>query len=339
LATSLTIEFNAPRDVERAQSDSRFDSVLHVFAKDWHGIRAATSCLPGLKVGIPHDKLLPGLDLHTIESVLTTHRVANVIYQGYSRAAHELARILYMDFGPRLNQFVVTHVSPAQFEHTFELQMLGLMREHLRKGVFKRVASVKPRFSDSVDFIDRETIFNCGPRATQRPTLPGCSDYVFVPLENTWRKNLYVNVLGGMASRASRVLCVNQPSYLQLVSDIDRVEVIGWHPAASLLEIMRSAACVLNVTMTECQPMTQLESLSVGTPCLTGPLRIPALASHELTRLSEVGVLDDPLVLGRAIDRVLDLRQRDEDGLQEMIRDFLALRLRLCTASYVNLLS
>lgn len=336
----VKIQYNAPRDVERAHSDERFDRVLHVFSSDWHGIRSATSCVPGLKLGIPHDRPLSGLELHSIISIIVSNRVQNIIYQGYSSSAHKLAEILAGDFGATLNQYVITHVSPSQFEHLFELEMLGLIQSHVRSRVFRRAASVKPKFHETVGFFDRGTIYNCGPRAKLPVSKLGCyCNYAFVPVENTWRKNLYVNLVGAIASEVDEVLCVNAPSFLEHVVKLDKVRVVGWQTPATLLGYMRSALCVLNVTLIECQPMTQLEAAAVGTPCITGPLRIEELKDHELTRLTEIDILDEPRVVAKAINNIKAYRDRDEAGFQALLADFLEQRLRLCLDSYSNLLS
>ena len=338
--SSCSVEFNAPRDTRYAHTDERFASTLHVFAREWHGIRSATACLPGLKLAVPHERALTGLELHAIEGLISRFRVGSVIYQGYSPTVDGLAKIISTNFGVQVRQFAVTHVSPPQFEHLFELEMLGLLRSALANGVLTAVASVKPGFWKSVAFVRPATIFNCAPTLNPGSSLPGCSDYALVPIENSWRKNLYVNVLAALASNARRILCVNEPSRLgEVVEQLDRVAVIGWHSPQELWEIMRSAACVMNVTVTECQPMMQLESLAVGTPCLTGRLGIKELSDHEITRLTEVSVLDDPARIGAQIDVILQRRRADEAGLQAGISDYLRERLKLCIQSYERLLS
>lgn len=78
------IIFNAASDVARAHHHPDLDQVLHVFDVHWHGIRSATACLPGHKLGISH-KYTPSADaLNFLSSYLDQHQIRQICYQGFS---------------------------------------------------------------------------------------------------------------------------------------------------------------------------------------------------------------------------------------------------------------
>src|ERR1700722_11333164 len=128
------IVFNEDRDIIPAHEDNALEAVLHVFDCDWHGIRAATACLPGGKLGISHTSAFSGEEIRHIEGLIYRHKFRTICYQGYSQHADELAGILHKDLGSELRQYVVTHVSSAQFEHTFELEMLKRIHSKVERG-------------------------------------------------------------------------------------------------------------------------------------------------------------------------------------------------------------
>jgi hypothetical protein len=327
--------FGADRDVQVAHEDAAFDGVLHIFDRHWHGIRSATGCLPGRKLGISHKKNLDGSELRHIEGLIYKWGIHTVCYQGYSETADSLVGIIHESLGGDIRQFCITHVTSSQFENHFEMHMLGRMVTRLREGKLRRLGSVKPDFASVCHPFWSGTIINLPPAMRRStPVLRAC-DTVLIPLENSWRKNLYTNVLAADAvPEVSRILTVNQPSFLDEVVQSMKLRVIGFQSPQVLLGYMASSGLVMNVTLAECQPMSQLESLSVGTPCLTGPLCLPGFSDHPLGQLMEVTVLDSPGQIAPKIATIMQLWRNDPTQLQEMIADFLEKRIAAGINSY-----
>jgi glycosyltransferase involved in cell wall biosynthesis len=231
----------------------------------------------------------------------------------------------------------VTHVTTSQFEHQFEIRMQQRIRERLHTGILQKAASVKPNFSAFMKEVSEVTIINIAPNLYHitDPWPARDRQAVLVPLENTWRKNLYTNIIAAeYAESVDRVLTVNFPSELDYVFPMRKTETIGFQTPLGLLRYMASVGVVLNATFTECQPMAQLEALAVGTPCITGPLRLAGLSSHPLAVLCEVTELDDPGLLATKIERLIFEWRSDPDGLCEMTRDFCQRRLAAGLESY-----
>ncbi|MCR9054971.1 MAG: hypothetical protein NXI26_24200 [bacterium] len=334
------VDFNAPRDVEYAHEVQEFERVLHIFDGGWHGIRSATGCLPGHKLAIDHSGPFDNAAARHAIGLIFKHSIDRVVFQGFSHRAKDLAQVLFGDFGDCLPMYVVTHVSASQFEHAFEMEMLKELFELKRIGIIKKVGSVKPGFGQAFESIDNELLINAPPNLR----IGGHADLrdrgaVLVPVENTWRKNLYVNMLASLSSESvDHVYAVNQPSGLENLSDLKKVKVVGFMKPSDLLDFMASVAAVMNVTLIECQPMTKLEAVAVGTPCITGRLNIPGISEHPYGKLTEVEALDRPDVIRGYLDRILSAWDADASEMIEMAADYGQTCTDLCLRSYANFL-
>jgi hypothetical protein len=321
--------FNEGRDTAVAHRDQALESVLHVMDRDWHGIRSATAALPGGKLAASHLNPLTPEETRLVIRTIRDHGYRAVCFQGYSPTTDRLAEDLHRAFGPGLGLFVVTHVTTSQFEHHFEMEMLERIHTRLEEGILVRVGSVKPDFHHFLQKTWPKCVLNVPPDLSRLiVALPRReTGTVFIPVENNWRKNLYTQVIAAQGSEKVRRIClVNWPNHLERLVDLDKVQLVGFQSLPGLLAHMRLAQVVANVSFSECQPMTQLEALAVGTPALVGPLRLPDFSTHPLSALCEIPDFDDPGILRGRLELIIDEWTRDPEGLSEMISDFLKLR-------------
>lgn len=341
------LQFNLERDVEYAHADPRFEKVLHIFDANWHGIRSASGATPGHKLAIDHRKSLEELDYRYLYGLIYNYGIDRVIFQGYSQVASSVCMALKREFGNKIQCHVITHVTTAQFEHYFEIEMLKLIRSQIDSGYIDRHGSVKPDFSKFLKWVWPGTIYNYFPNVPD-VALPRSSgripDFaghrtVFVSLENTFRKNLYTNIVAAaMSELVERIYSVNEPSGLAELVPYHKLRVIGFQNRAAMFKILERCDLALNVTFAECQPMTQLEAVAVGTPCLTGDLQLEELADLELTKLLTVSACDNPRVLAERIDRVLTMRRDETDRLQNAIHEHKERLLQLASSRYLSFL-
>jgi glycosyltransferase involved in cell wall biosynthesis len=105
------------------------------------------------------------------------------------------------------------------------------------------------------------------------------------------------------------------------------VVVTGALARSELFRLIQRMDVLLNVTLSECQPMTALEGLAHGVPCLTGPLSLGALDDHPYQQLVQVPGTVSLGDLTDAMERVLSLRAADPAGLTQMLEDY-SVRLR-----------
>lgn len=333
------ISFNDPRDLRLSHEHDQLRNVLHIFDADWHGIRSATGCLPGHKLAITHKRKLMGDEIRHIEGLIVRHGIRAICYQGYSHTADDLVTILSRTFSGYCRQYAVTHVTSAQFEHMFEMDMLSLMAARKREGMLRNLGSVKPDFHFVCPSFSPILLVNLAPRLQRTPRVLRVPTSAFVPVENTWRKNLYTSILAlERADAIERIFTVNEPSKLETVTPLKKVELVGYQSKVNLLGYMASCGLVMNTTLAECQPMTQLEALAVGTPTLTGPLLLGELSEHPLGKLTEMHSLDNPRELVEPVERIVSIWKNDPSEINEMIADNLALRRKLSFDSYLEFL-
>jgi hypothetical protein len=340
LVSQHGILFNAASDTVRAHRHPELDRVLHIFDVYWHGIRSATACLPGHKAAISH-KHLPDADALAYLCVyIAKHNISQVCYQGFSENALAIAKFLRNEFGAALSQYVITHVSPAQFQNHFEMIMIREMLNGLKSGVFQKLGSVKPRFSGVVPAFWPKTLINLAPNVGALPTLRN-PDTVLIPVENNWRKNLYTNALAGIhCEEITKVQVVNWPIEIANVVGVEKLEWLPFMRPPQILAQVASCAAILHASLIECQPMTQLEGLAVGTPCITARLGVHAeIDQHPLSQLCEVEFADDVGALSQTLTNICRYWRRDAAGLSAMIEDQLELRKHLSMQSYLEFLS
>ncbi len=340
LISEQGILFNTASDIERAHQHQDLNNVMHIFDVFWHGIRSATACLPGHKIAISHKQAVSGDGIHHLYAYLHKHQVQHICYQGFSENALKLAELLQQEFGSKIQQYVITHVSSAQFENQFEMLMLNKMLAGLKSGLFKRLGSVKPRFSSTIPEFFPQTLINLAPKIIPNISLRELNR-VLIPVENNWRKNLYTNVLAAVYSDAVQTInVVNWPNGIEDLVPSDKLEWIAFMRPSQMLSQAASSAAIMHASLIECQPMTQLEALAVGTPCINAKLGIHAeIEQHPLTKLCEVEFADDVGALSQTLTTVCQQWHTDPVGLQAMIKDHLTLRQSLSMQSYLDFIS
>lgn len=322
-----------------------FETVLHITHFEWHGIRHATAYSPGQKLLIPaeapleNEKTTPQGNKDSIVEEIERRGITHVLFQGYSENMDQLLLFLRAKFGDSLWIGVINHVTVGQFDNSFEMHMLALLFTRKAYGLIDAIASVKPNFGQVFPAVWDKLIYNYAPNIPPA-TFAKDSEIaaVYTPLDTGWRKNMFTNILAGLAAKnVDEVACTNFPHGLESITDLRRLRLVGYLRGPDLLVKMARCRLVLLATFAECQPMTQLEALAVGTPSMTRDLALDGFAEDPLSKLCTTTALDDPATLARDIERVIDA-SRDPAYIQEMIDDHLARRHQLASERYAALL-
>jgi glycosyltransferase involved in cell wall biosynthesis len=307
-----------------------FDTVVHIVHGDWHGIRKAAAYCPGHKLLIPAYEPISDDVKKEIARTLDQAGIKRIIFQGYSNNADELAVFLRATLDESVRLFVVTHVTSAQFDNYFEMEMQARLFMRIRFGTFDRLGSVKPDFSAAFPDYWPKTLLNFAPAVTPgqftKPKVEA-GYRTYIPLDVGWRKNMYTNALGCLITdRVERVDITNFPKGLESISDLSKLRMVGYLRGDTLLAHMAKSSVLVMGTLAECQPTTQVEALAVGTPVMTRMLGVSDFEDDPLSELTEMATLDNPRKISDSVNRLLDVMESDANIIPQMIRAHLKKR-------------
>ena len=319
-----TVLVNSATDTAWAQPDPALARLTHVFHQEWHGIRAASGYAPGQKIAITADRQLASSDLQRVVAECAVRQTDAIVFQGFSGNSEDLIRLIRREFGRSIRLYCVWHGSTSQFHFNHELDRFARLIELRAKGVLDGVGCVKPQMHLLSPHIHVQTVLNYPPRiAPENNSRAEIRRAALIPTPNNWWKNFYSNLF--VAANSPRLDAVYVTSAFARKEHLPiraRVVNIGPLRRPGLFRIIRRIDVMLNVTLSECQPMSALEGIAHGVPCLTGPLSLGTLDEHPYQRLVQVagtGSLGD---LSRALDRLLEMRERHPAELAQMLKNY-----------------
>ncbi|HET7786405.1 MAG TPA: methyltransferase domain-containing protein [Myxococcales bacterium] len=311
-----------PADVHWTHRDSRFSRVVHVYHQQWHGIRASAAYKPGQKLAITAERTLRAGEHADLIRAFEERLVRVAVFHGYSETADDIAQVLRRAFGGAISMYAVWHGNTSQLHGAYEVEALRRVLRSRSEGLLRGIGCVKP----GMHLVDRHIfpeVLLCMPplveAGARRSTGPRTA---LLPVPNDWRKNFYTNLFAAQASpRISRVLVTAEFVPVSRES-ADKVLRVPRPDRAQMFRLMRESDVVLNASLSECQPMTAVEGLALGTPCLTGPLGLGSLDAHPYQRLVQVRAVDSVAEVRDAIEAVLDARDQRGDELGGMMADY-----------------
>jgi hypothetical protein len=319
-APAFRVHLNAAEDTEHAHKVDGFDNVLHIFHEQWIGIRAAAGSLPGQKLAISTKGRIGRSGLRAFFDALKTSRAERFVVHGMSANAAYLIRRM-AEAGLSQQVYIVYHGNVAQWYFEPERKLAFEAIDLVRSGCVKRIHFMK-RNHDMVEGKSyAPMLLNMSPVvSTKASENSHSSGIAFMPGTNEWRKNLHCNALGAaMSPRVSTVLHYAKDVRLPSPHS-EKLRHIRFVNRRSTLELMTTCMMTLYVSLVECHPMVNLESESIGIPCLRGPLNIDVLEDHPYVVLVRVSDPSNPFEIRDCVVRVADVPAAE---IRELISDYL----------------
>jgi SAM-dependent methyltransferase len=317
-----SVLFDDHLDITWANPDPHFPRVVHIFHQEWHGLRAAAGYLPGHKLAIKSDPPLTAAECQQAIGKCLDQNISTVVFHGFSSNSQELAQIMRRVLGRGLHIVTVLQSTTAQFRHRFEIEVIERLLRLKRVGVIDAIASTKPGMHLLSDQIFPMTLLNLPPSHSQRSQAGGIKGSVLIPVPNDWRKNFYTNLYAATSTPQLKTVYVSA-EFARAEFERGRKIISLSNPSRhELFRYMRESDVVLNVTLSECQPMAALESLALGVPCLTGPLGLGDLDRHPYQQLVQICNVDSLASVRERIDNVLYLQENSAENLRQMMDDY-----------------
>jgi hypothetical protein len=168
---------------------------------------------------------------------------------------------------------------------------------------------------------------------------------VFMPLRNIWRKNFYSNYYAaGNHECVDKVVITcsgfnnDKESSLPIKANVELLNSGKGIARDMVYENIKKSDFVMNVTLSECQPMVLLEASTFNKPCLIGPIQYGNLDNHEYKKVVEVSYPDSIKCIEKHIGTICHLIDKEEINLREMIKDYKNEVTEQSKISYFNLM-
>ncbi len=274
--------------------------VVVVCHPDWRGVRTAAFSF--------REPVVECDDLarwgHHIIDQMRAHEVATIVVHGLPPgSAGFLANAHEAGIGTR----VVLHSSMTQHgAEPGEAEVADTVLALSRDGTIDRVGFVKAGLAEAFTALGYPVAYVPNrtpdmPQVTPLDLGPGFNVGLFT--ESFWRKNV-VTQLGAIAlldNATAHVLQRPDVAYLDRLSMVEH-GVVPWEKFISL---QASTDLNLYVTLSECHPISPIESYLSGVPALMSRTSDVFRSDPVLWDLTTVEIADDPAAIAAAAERLL----------------------------------
>lgn len=326
-------EWNAEQDTRYAHDSKDFEQVLHVFNRQWIGIRAAAGSLPGNKVAVDADGSPSRADCAAFLLKCSDLRINRYVFHGMSTAIAKLIHYLSAN-GLSSQLFIIYHGNVVQWCYGPERELALKAIELAQTGAVSRIHFLKKDHNIFVSKAYTPILLNMSPALPDR-AIEVDSKSALVPGTTDWRKNLHCNALGAaITPEIEKVIHYSKSIQLPepFSTKLQQTEPINRETTLRLMSFCRAT---LNVSLVECHPMVSLESEAVGTPCLRNKLMLDIHEDHPYVQLVEVNDASSPLEISKKLTRILSMNHRET---VELIKDYLTLINRTAQTRYKEFL-
>jgi len=294
---------------------------LAVYPRQWLGVSSSTrSLFRDNSAHIPQ--------LWTVESAKRAARaivetnVPTVALSGFGQGWWELTRQLRLA-SKDLRILTIWHGSYAQMIDPHIATLFYQMVGAYRRGHINRLGFVKEGMDDvfnqagiSAGFI-KNYVDLPSPEPPALPTrqADAASRCLILASGHYWLKNLYVQIVGAALVPGLEVTLVpGQEDLLRFAKEmrLSRVKSRPLVEPDEVPQLYREHDVALAVTLSECCPMTPLESMNVGVPCLIGPTS-HLFGDPYLDRMLVVDRPDNPRAIS---DRIVGAVENREEIIE-----------------------
>ncbi|MFD6321038.1 hypothetical protein [Methylorubrum thiocyanatum] len=308
---------DAPDDVVRQNPDSfNTNNVATMFTKQWVGIRQACGAFSGHKIAIDGHHKFDAIEIGEIATTLRDLKIDHVIYHGMASSTSSLLRGLKI-LSPSTKFYGVWHGTMAGWSSDEEL---ALFREFLALAddkVYDRLGFLRQGMQNIHPKAYGCILYNLPPSASiKRSYMPFAKRpirCIFPSWNNAW-KNMYTNLLAANISPIVGDIFVYYKPQLESLDKVRFVE-FGGHDA-HFQRVAKMDLC-LNVSVNDCQPMAELEGLSVGTPSLRNDwnldLETPSVYEKVFTVKSYLNV-------NAIAEKILEIADLDPNYIYEITK-------------------
>jgi SAM-dependent methyltransferase len=312
------------QDVRLMNHHEGFEAICHVFNREWIGIRAAAGALPGHKLAISAKREMSASDVGQVINLLRAKGITKLVIHGMSEPLYAL--IVALAKARSFEMFLVWHGAPAMWLNEHERKLVGFAINLTQRGVIKKMNAMRLGTEPLIgERAYPKLLLNMPPRISDRAFGAPINDIrktgavAFIPSWHLLHKNVATCTLAAHITPEIREIWLLDDGVAKRLGYKDKLKSLSPRSGLVMLETMRQADVIINVSLIDCHPMVDLEALAVGTPCLRGPLFLDALEDHPYVGLTETENVLSVADISRTIRNVL---QTGSNELSDMMNDY-----------------
>lgn len=319
---------DSKRDTKFAQAESDvFSNTVFIFTQQWVGIRQACGAFPVSKLAIDGHHRWTAADIIEICKILDRNGIRKIVSHGMAPTTASLLAGIKCHI-PEMEISSVWHGTMAGWAFESELRLFQEVVDLAEKDVIRRIGFLRRGMGAVHPAGWRSLLFNVPPlfesgrismAFDQKPI-----KCLFGSWNNQW-KNMYTNIVGASLSKNVDEVLSYQPVNERIVGKVSQV---GHENFDEHMIRLSTVDLSLNISINDCQPMTELESIAVGTPALRPNLDQKIMNSADYDRLFTV---DEYLNAESIRDRIDMLCRENPRYILEVIDSY---RNNLIKASY-----
>lgn len=294
--------------------------IIGVCSPDYRGVRSATYALVDDVVEV--SEILSPKKAKEIASKIAEWSPKKVLFSGYPYGYDLLIQEVKIAL-PESKILVLVHSAFTWFGiYPRENETFEAILELAKRGVVSEIGFVK---RDLAEFFKEQGIETCFVMNRFEPNLEKMKELsegtikIGIFGSNLWHRNILNQVIGALMLDNTEVH-VNELGDHKFL-DQKRVFVHGFLPKEEFLKLFSQMDLNLYISLTDCFPMSVVESMSYGIPCLVSDTSDIYAWSNLLQERLTIPKIDSPLAIKEKIEEVL----RDYKEIQEEIKKYLPL--------------
>lgn len=292
--------------------------IIGVCHPAWRGIRSSTYGFTSNVIEVP--VIESGEEADEVADKILAYEPKKIFLNGYPRGYNLLAKSLKTK-NPSVRIFFISH-APFTW-YTDRLEELFWLKEMF--------TAYDERYIEKIGFVKKDPAvyfkqkgMNANFLMNRLPKFENFqhvlnADVIRVGIwgSHLWHRNLLNQAVGALMVEGTEIHLNELPDYFFL--DEKRVTRHGILPKEQYTEVMRTMDINMYVSFTECFPMTVIESMAQGIPCIVSDTSEVYSWSEYLKRNLIVNKIDSPIAIAERIREVL----RNYEKIQEEYRAYL----------------
>lgn len=268
------------------------------------GVRSATYSL--CRDVYEVSELLSSRDIKRVAKELVSLNPAKVVLSGYPLGYDKLAEEIKRQ-NPAIKVFAYVHSAFIWFDaFPDENKVFFRYLELQKQGMIEKIAFCKRDVAEYFSQLGYKSVY-----VMNRFELTGAShklskDKIKIGVwgANLWHRNILNQVVAALMIPNTEIH-VNEISDLEFL-DKKRIVVHGFLPKSEFDKVFSEMDINLYVSLTDCFPMTLIESMSKGIPAIASDTSDVYSFDPGLKGLLVVSTVDGPLGIAKKINDVLD---------------------------------